>query len=121
MARLNLSFYGIRDAAQNWTAKYTSHLSELGYVTGRASPCNFRHVSRELFVTVHGDDFTITGPEAELQWMKAEMAAKYEIKTKFLWPSTPCEQKIRVLNRTLRWTAEGVEHEADQRHAEYIT
>ena len=71
-------------------------------------------------MTVHGDDFTVTGPEAELQWTSAEMTARYEIKTKFIRPSTPCEQEIRVLNRTLRWTDVGVEYEADQKHSELI-
>ena len=56
----------------------------------------------------------------ELSWMEAKMAAKYGVKTKFLGPSSPHEQESRVLNRTLRWTAEGVEYEPDQRHAELI-
>ena len=51
---------------------------------------------------------------------QAEMAEKYKIKTKFLGPSSPAEQEIRVLSRTFRWIAEGVEYEADQRHAELI-
>ena len=85
-----------------------------------AIPCNCNRTSHEVFVTVHGDDFTVTGPETELRWMQAKMAAKHEVKTKFLGPSSPHKQEIRVLNRTLRWTAEGVEYEADQRHGELI-
>ena len=38
VARLNLSLNGTRDAAQNWTAEYSSHLSELGFVTGARKP-----------------------------------------------------------------------------------
>ena len=60
MARLTLSLDGARDAAQNWTAEYASYLSELRFESGRASPCNFRHVSRELFVMMQGADFTVT-------------------------------------------------------------
>ena len=89
MARLNLSVYGTRDAARHWTAEVTSYLSEVGFVAGRASPCNFKHASRELFARVHGDDFTVTGPETELRWLEAKMAAKYEVKIKFLGPSSP--------------------------------
>ena len=56
---------------------------------------------------MHGDDFNVTGPEADLKWLETKTAAKYNIKTKFLGPSAPHDKEIRVLNRTLRWTAKG--------------
>ena len=62
VARLNLSFHGTRDAAQNWTAMDTGYLTSFGFVTGAASPCSFLRKDRELYVSVHGDDFTVTGP-----------------------------------------------------------
>ena len=45
---------------------------------------------------------------------------KNEAKTKFLGPVTENEQEIRVLNRTLRWIPEGIEHKEAQRHQELI-
>ena len=36
VARLNLSLYGTRDAAQNWAAEYTSYLQSLGSLLARA-------------------------------------------------------------------------------------
>ena len=80
VARLNLSLYGTREAAQNWAKEYTTFLQECGFKTGLASPCNFERVNRELNLTVHGDDFTVTGPTAGLQWMQRRMEQKYEIK-----------------------------------------
>ena len=41
VARLNFSFYGTRDAAQNWTAEYSSFLTSIGFVIGAASTCSF--------------------------------------------------------------------------------
>ena len=41
VAKLNLSLYGTRDAAQNWTEEYTRKLLELGFVADLATPCNF--------------------------------------------------------------------------------
>ena len=70
VARLNLSLYGTRDAAQNWAKEYTTFLEECGFKTGLASPCNCEHMNRELKPTVHGDDFTVTGPMADLQWVQ---------------------------------------------------
>ena len=58
VARLNLSLYETRDAAQNWVKEYTTFLEECGFKTGLASPYNFEHVNRELKLTVHGDYFT---------------------------------------------------------------
>ena len=60
VARLIPSLDGACDAAQKWTAEYASYLCELRFELGRASPCNFRHVSREIFVMMHGADFTVT-------------------------------------------------------------
>ena len=75
---------------------------------------------RQIFLPVHGDDFTVTGSETELKRMEAQMAVKYNVKTKFLGPSSPHEQEVRVFNKTLRWIDEGIEYEAEQRHAELI-
>ena len=41
VGRLNLSLYGTRDAAQNWTREYTAFLESIGFRSGLASPCNF--------------------------------------------------------------------------------
>ena len=64
VTRLNLSLYGTRDAAQNWAEECATFLEERYFEAGLASPCSFEHVSRELKLTVHGDDFTVTGPSA---------------------------------------------------------
>ena len=66
VAKLNLSLYGTRDAAQNWAREYTQHLASAGFVQGRASPCSFRHERRELTLTARGDDFAVTGPAVAL-------------------------------------------------------
>ena len=34
VGRLNLSLYGTRDAAQNWTREYTEFLERIGYRSG---------------------------------------------------------------------------------------
>ena len=120
IAKLNLSLYGTRDAAQTWTEEYTKTLKDLGFKTGKATPCNFKHSSKELSVTVHGADFTIVGPEDSLVWLNKELAHRYEIKSSYLGPDAWMEQEIRVLNRTIRWTPEGIEYEPDQRHAEIV-
>ncbi len=120
VGRLNLGLYGTRDAAQNWAKEYTNTLRTLGFNVGKATPCSFKHCERELFITVHGDDFTVTGPEEDLRWLETKFSDKYEIKASMLGPDNGMEAEIRVLNRILRWTDEGIEYEPDQRHAELV-
>jgi len=119
---LNLSLYGTRDAAMNWADTYSRHLKEIGFMVGRGSPCNFYHPTRGIAMTVHGDDFTSTGTEADLRWLDAQLKSKYELKTKYLGP-TPHKghlQELRILNRVISWTDRGITYEADPRHAELL-
>ena len=120
VARLNLSLYGTRDAANNWSRKYTEVMLSLSFEVGQGSPCNFKRVQRQVSVTVRGDDFTSTGTEANLKWFEAGLAKAFEIKTKILGPEKRKLQEVRVLNRVLSWTATGITCEADPRHAEII-
>ena len=120
VGKLNLSLYGTRDAAMNWTKTYTQLLTDIGFVTGKASPCNFHHPARGIMLTVHGDDFTSTGREVDLQWLDQALRKKFEIKTDFLGPGARHAKQMRVLNRILSWTSDGITYEADQRHAELL-
>ena len=92
----------------------------IGFSVGIASTCSFWRRDRELYLSVRGDDFTITGPEVESAWHETKMKGKYEIKTEHLGPDSHQKQEIRVLNPTIRWTAIGVEYEPDQRYAKII-
>ena len=52
----------IRFAAESWQDKYSSGLREMGFRRGSASACFFRHEGRHIAASVHGDDFTASGP-----------------------------------------------------------
>ena len=52
--------------------------------------------------------------------MKEELEKVYEIKTSMVGRRQGLEKEVRVLNRIMRWTHEGWEYEADQRHGEII-
>eukprot|EP00959_Pyramimonas_sp_CCMP1952_P395917 8295733-Pyramimonas_sp.AAC.1 len=53
--------YGTRDAASNWEDCYMDFAFEVGFKSGVASPCVFKHETRAVWLTVHGDDFTLLG------------------------------------------------------------
>jgi hypothetical protein len=54
--------YGTRGAADGWQEEYSTTMVKLGFVQGDASPNVFRHASRRVTTSVHGDDFTSSGP-----------------------------------------------------------
>ena len=56
-----------------------------------------------------------------MDWMKSAMGEKYELTESARPGPSSCDDKeVRVLNRIVRWTSEGVEYEADPRHVEQI-
>ena len=71
---------------------------------------------------VHGDDFVSVGDEKQLNWMKAKLQVRFEIKTKLVGGGSSKEEvkEARILNRIIRWAGAGWEYEADQRHVDLI-
>ena len=69
-----------------------------------------------MVFSVHGDDFTISGPERSPEWLRDFLKTRWDVKATILGPESHQAQKVRVLNRSIRWTARGVEYEADPRH-----
>ena len=51
---------------------------------------------------------------------KAKLEAKYESKHGILGAGREHEKTIRVLNRVLSWSKDGIQYEADQRHADIV-
>ena len=109
--------YDTRDAAQNWAAAYTKYLLSLGFEQGRASRCDFQHESRDIRLTVHGDDFLVVADAEQLAWLDVKLTQQYDMKSEVLGTEANMKQEVRILNRTLRWGKKGIEYEADDRHA----
>ena len=76
---LNVHMYGTRAAADGWHMEYSSVMKSMGFIMGDASACVFRHPKRRIVSSVHGDDFTNSGPKEQLDWFKAELSKKYEL------------------------------------------
>jgi hypothetical protein len=118
---LLMSMYGTQDAAQNWERHYTRFLVGLGFVAGMGSACLFVHTARGIRIDVHGDDFTSLGRENELLWLEAEFKKEFEVKTQgILGPKPHHSKSARVLGRLVTFTDQGLEYEADPRHAEIM-
>ena len=97
--------YGTRAAADGWQSEYSNTLRRRGFVQGSASACIFHHPARELYSSVHGDDFTTAGAKEDLDWFEAQLEAAYELrKGGRLGPGPNDDKTGRILNRVVRWT-----------------
>ena len=119
---LNKSMYGTRGAAQSWETWYsTIFVNELGFKQGVASVCCFYHEERDIRVVVHGDDFTGLCVREQVHWLITSLQAHFELKVSGRLGSDPDDDKaVRILNRTVRWTSEGILYESDVRPAEIV-
>ena len=95
---------------------------EVGFKRGVASGCLFHHPGRDLQVVVYGDDFTIVGACADIDWFQAEMEGKYAITNRGRLGSSQEDEKYMILlNRVIRWVdGIGLEIEADPRQGERL-
>ena len=101
--------------------EYSGTLKLLGFTVGEASACTFWHADKRLRCSVYGDDFTTAGPKCNLDWFKKELERHYElIEGARLGPGPEDDKEGRVLNRVVRWTADGITYEADPRQSEKL-
>ena len=113
--------YGCRPAAQAWEKFYAAKLEGVGFARGDACGVVFYHEARDLCCVCHGDDFTLVGEDADLQWIAAEMKQWFEIKVRaILGPEDKDDKEVVILGRLVRWKAWGVEFEADPRHRDVL-
>ena len=114
--------YGTRDAGKLWEDTYTQVLEGMGFTTGVSNPCVFYHAERELSIVIHGDDFTTLGTDANIDWYEAELQKHFEIKIRGrLGEGCEGTNQIRILNRVVTITPEGLQYEADPRHGDLLT
>ena len=70
-------------------------------------PGVLRHKVRDIKISVHVDDLLITGSDEDLDWVKQVLSNEYQMK--FQKVGVGHDLEAAYLNRTLRWTLEGIE------------
>ena len=120
-ARLLRHMYGTRGAADGWQEEYSCTLISLGFIQGESCPNVFWHPIKDVCTSVHGDDFTSTGPKTDLDWFESEIEKSYEVTiSPRIGPGRDDAKEGRSLNRIIRWCQDSVEYEADPRQAERL-
>ena len=121
VARLDKCMYGTRDAGSIWEGCYTDALVAQGFIAGKASPCCFYHPILKVSVVIHGDDFTALGTDEALDQYEKELCKVLDVKVRGRIGSEEGDMKeMKILNRIVRITPEGLMYEADPRHAELL-
>ena len=106
VAVLNKSLYGLRDAPKIWQQHIAAVLKEAGFAESPTTVGAFRHKERCLILVAHVDDVMATGSLEDLMWLKATLEAEYDLKSSILSPAH--EQTGTFLQRTIKWTKEGL-------------
>ena len=121
VARLLRHMYGTRMAADGWQEEYSTALISFGFTQGDACPNLFYHEEKGIVTSVHGDDFTSSGPADSLDWLEQSIGERYEVTIEpRLGPGPTDAKEGRVLNRVIRWCADSIEYEADPRQVERL-
>ena len=65
--------------------------------------------------------FTFEGEGPALLWITEKMKSWFEIKVRaLLGPKETDDKHVVILGRHVRWTADGIEYEADPKHRKLI-
>ena len=102
-AKLRMSMYETKAAAQNWQKKVQKTMATLGFSIGKASPVLLCHPQRRLNCSVRGDDFVVPGEPMDLVWMRNELESKLDINTALLGAEQVMSREVKILNRNLCW------------------
>ena len=76
-------------------------LVRIGFRQGEACPKVFRHMGRGIFISVHGGDFTWSGPADPLDWLEAAIAEVRDHVSPRMGPGPQDAKQGRVINRIL--------------------
>lgn len=115
--RLNKAMYGCRDAAACWELEITDFFTCNGFAPGLGSPVLFVNTTRDVKVSIHGDDITALGFEDDLLWLKERLLERYELKFGGLLGPDPSDtQDVALLNRLIHYGEQETTVEADPRH-----
>ena len=120
LGKLKRCLYGTRDVAKGWQKTLSAHLVSIGFTRGKGHACVFWHQEKQVKTLLHGDHYVSSGTVEAMNLLEGELEKAYEIKTQKLGNADGYQVEGNVLNRVIFRTGEGLEKEADPRHAELV-
>ena len=121
VGRLRRWLYGMRSAAAAWEDDYAAKLESIGFARGKSATTVFMAPKSGVRLVVWGDDFTFLGRSEDIKEVVSKIREWYEIKLRaVLGPEPGDDKEVRILNRILRWGADGLTYEGDDKHARTV-
>ena len=78
------------------------------------------HKDRSIHLVVHGDDLTAMRLRADLDWYEERLGQSLEVKIRGRIGEDTTLKTMRILNRIVTLTDEGLVYESDPCHAELM-
>ena len=96
-------------------------LAAVGFKGSRAAPTTFYNPVTKVRQVVHGDDFTFSGTQVDLEKIRGLFKKWYDVKDRGIMESgTRDIKEVVILGRTLKFTKMGLEGTADGKHRDAI-
>ena len=115
---LKKAMYGTRDAPQIWRATVDKYALKLGFKKSALQPGVYFHSVRDLWMTVHVDDFLLVGATDAVEWFRHAISADYDITYAALGAGP--DKSVKYLNRVISMSEEGVKIEGDEKHVKIL-
>ena len=109
--------YGTRDAPQAWHDELSRTLTEIGLTTSARSPNLYLHEWLEEAMVAHVDDLLCSGPGMNLEWARAELSKKYEVKGRVV---VEANSEIKFLGRIIARNEHRSHWEKDPKHQDIL-
>ena len=117
VGKLEKALYGTRDAPQAWLDELSKTLVEIGFTMSARFPGLHFHERLEVALVTHVDDLLCSGSEENLNWVRAELSKKYEVKGQVMAEGNT---EIKFLGRTIRRNERGFYWEEDSEHRDIL-
>jgi hypothetical protein len=117
VGQLEKALYGTRDAPQAWLEELGSTLKEIGFQMSQHFPGLYFHQGLGVMMVTHVDDLLCSGPKENLEWVRAELQRKYEVKGEIMKDGNA---ELKFLGRTIGRDEHGYYWEEDPKHRKIL-
>ena len=117
VGKLEKALCGTRDAPQPWLDELSKTLVEIGFTMSARFPGLHFHERLEVALVTDVDDLLCNGSEENLNWVRAELSKKYEMKGQVMVEGNT---EIKFLGRTIRRNERGFYWEEDSEHRDIL-
>ena len=113
VGKLEKAMYGTRHAPQAWLDELSRTLTAIGFKMSIRYPGVYFHEQLEVAMVTHVDDLLCSGTAVNLEWVRAELSKKYELKGEVMREGS---SEVKFLGRTIGRNDHGFYWEEDPKH-----